>query len=106
MDNCWKEDAKFRPTFTAIVQNIEPFLQTIAGYMECHECDENAEEPELECGENIYAADFDVSPQNFGEVNKRDEKHMKAVVEGSFISKLSAYGKANADKDDNQTETE
>jgi deleted-in-malignant-brain-tumors protein 1 len=106
MDSCWREDAKFRPTFTAIVQNIEPFLQTIAGYMECHECDGNTEESELECGENIDPADFDVSSQYFGEVNRHDEKHMKAIAEGSPISKLPAYSKANADEDDDPTKIE
>ena len=34
MTNCWIEDPDGRPTFTAIVQKIDPFLASIAGYNE------------------------------------------------------------------------
>jgi hypothetical protein len=108
MNDCWEEDAKFRPTFTAIVQKIEPFLQTVAGYMECHECDASTERPEVQCGENIDAADVDVASQIFGEDNKHDERHMEAIGEGSSMSKLSSYSTSttNTNEDDDPTETE
>ena len=34
MTNCWIEDPNDRPTFAAIVQKIDPFLASIAGYNE------------------------------------------------------------------------
>ena len=37
MVNCWVEDAKQRLTFTAIVQKIDPWLTSLAGYSDLNE---------------------------------------------------------------------
>ena len=62
MTNCWNEDPKHRPTFTAIVQKIDPLLASLAGY----------------CDFNVTISQESLSPE-FEDANAEPSVNIEAV---------------------------
>ena len=113
MTNCWIEDPDGRPTFTAIVQKIDPFLASIAGYELTSEgstdfmsTDLMAPESEganVESSPNIEAVNDAPVTSDAVELSSNEEtacNKLSGAIEDHFTTEISAKIEISASDED------